>query len=247
MRLVFIMAGSTLLHYAEWMMPIFGAFLIYTGIKLAFKEDEEVHPENNWLMKTGRKLFNVTSEPSGDKFFRRIDGKFFVTPLFLVLLVIESTDVIFAVDSVPAILSITQDTFIVFTSNIFAIMGLRALYFLLAGVMDMFRYLNYGLSAILVFVGLKMGAEYFAKTEVWMTLFGTKFGEKEKLISPFTSLLIVVSILAASILASVLLPKKPEEDEEPVHVRDADDGEAKPVLPHETKEHNGTLTQEPGQ
>ena len=150
MRLVFIMAGSALLHYAEWMMPIFGAFLIYTGIKLAFKEDEEVHPEDNWLMKVGRKLFNVTTEPSGDKFFRKIDGRFYVTPLFLVLLVIESTDVIFAVDSVPAILSITQDTFIVFTSNIFAIMGLRALYFLLAGVMDMFRYLNYGLSAILV-------------------------------------------------------------------------------------------------
>jgi tellurite resistance protein TerC len=256
MRLVFILAGSALLHYAEWMMPIFGAFLIYTGVKLAFKEDEEVHPENNWLMKTGRKLFNVTTEPSGDKFFRKIDGKFFVTPLFLVLLVIESTDVIFAVDSVPAILSITQDTFIVFTSNIFAIMGLRALYFLLAGVMDMFRFLNYGLSAILVFVGGKMAAEYFSKTAVWETLFNYKLVEKidpetgrtivPKLIDPMVSLIIVVSILALSILASVVIPKKPGEDKEPVHVRDADDGEAQPVLPHETAEHDGTLTQEPG-
>ncbi len=117
------------------------------------------------------------------------------------LLVIESTDLIFAVDSVPAILSITQDTFIVFTSNIFAIMGLRALYFLLAGVMDMFRFLNYGLSAILIFVGGKMAAEYFAKTYHWVP-------EDAKLISPLISLLIVVGILTISILASVLIPHK---------------------------------------
>ncbi|MGC4006742.1 MAG: TerC family protein [Pirellulales bacterium] len=241
MRLVFIMAGSALLHYAEWMMPIFGAFLIYTGIKLAFKEDEEVHPENNLLMKTGRKLFNVTTEPSGDKFFRKIDGKFFVTPLFLVLLVIESTDVIFAVDSVPAILSITKDTFIVFTSNIFAIMGLRALYFLLAGVMDMFRFLNYGLSAILVFVGGKMAAEYFAKTVVWEKLFGYRLEDTidaagnevhPKLLDPMVSLIIVVGILAAAILASIVVPKKPEEETDPpVHVKDADSHDAAPELP----------------
>lgn len=221
MRLIFILAGSALLHYAEWMMPIFGAFLIYTGIKLAFKDEEEVHPENNMMMRIGRKLFRVTNEPSGNQFFRKIDGLVYVTPLFLVLLVIESTDLIFAVDSVPAILSITQDTFIVFTSNIFAIMGLRALYFLLAGVMDMFRFLNYGLSAILIFVGLKMGAEYFAKTSVWNTLFGYQYGEREKLISPMVSLLIVVGILATSILASVLIPHKKE------------DGPAQPELPQD--------------
>lgn len=204
MRLIFILAGSALLHYAEWMMPIFGAFLIYTGIKLAFKDEEEVHPENNMMMRIGRKLFRVTNEPSGNQFFRKIDGKLHVTPLFLVLLVIESTDLIFAVDSVPAILSITQDTFIVFTSNIFAIMGLRALYFLLAGVMDMFRFLNYGLGAILIFVGGKMAAEYFAKTYQWVP-------EDTKLISPLVSLVIVVGILATSILASVLIPHKPSE------------------------------------
>lgn len=203
MRLVFILIGASLLHYAEWMMPIFGAFLIYTGIKLAFKSEEEVHPENNIMMRLGRKLFRVTNEPSGDQFFRKIDGLLYVTPLFLVLLVIESTDLIFAIDSVPAILSITQDTFIVFTSNIFAIMGLRALYFLLAGVMDMFRFLNYGLSAILIFVGGKMAAEYFYKT-YWGH-------HDEKLISPMVSLLIVVGILTTSILASVLIPHKKED------------------------------------
>ncbi len=229
MRLVFIVAGASLLHYAEWMMPIFGAFLIYTGIKLAFKDDEEVHPENNMMMRLGRKLFRVTNEPSGDQFFRKIDGLLYVTPLFLVLLVIESTDLIFAVDSVPAILSITQDIFIVFTSNIFAIMGLRALYFLLAGVMDMFRYLNYGLSAILIFVGGKMAAEYFAKTFHWV-------GEDQKLISPLVSLLIVVGILAASILASVVIPHKKV------------DGPPHPVLPDDAPPppSDTVVSQEPG-
>ncbi len=229
MRLIFIWVGAALLHYAEWMMPIFGGFLIYTGIKLAFKSDEEVHPENNIMMRLGRKLFRVTNEPSGDKFFRKLDGKLYVTPLFLVLLVIESTDLIFAIDSVPAILGITRDTFIVFTSNIFAIMGLRALYFLLAGVMDMFRFLNYGLSAILIFVGLKMGGEYFAKTFHWVA-------EDAKVISPLTSLLIVVGILTSSILASVLIPHKHEEA--PPHPEDPGDVPGPQEAPVDSSKHS---------
>jgi tellurite resistance protein TerC len=208
MRLVFIFAGKAILHYAEWMMPVFGVFLIYTGIKLAFKEDEEVHPDQNWLMKFGRKMFKVSSEPHGDKFFVIIDGVRHVTPLFLVLLVVESTDVMFAVDSVPAILAITDDTFIVFTSNIFAIMGLRALYFLLAGVMDMFKFLNYGLSAILAFVGAKMILDYASKSQLWEKLFGYMLGEKEKLISPVVSLCVVIGLLALSIGASILWGKE---------------------------------------
>jgi tellurite resistance protein TerC len=159
MRLTFVLLGSALISRFGWVLPIFGLFLIYTGFKLAFQGDSEVHPEKNWLMRLARRLFPVAHGDHGERFFVRDAGKLSVTPLFLVLLVIESTDVVFAVDSVPAIFGITRDPFIVFTSNIFAILGLRALYFLLAGVMDMFRYLKYGLAAVLVFVGMKMTAD----------------------------------------------------------------------------------------
>jgi TerC family integral membrane protein len=156
MRLSFILLGAALIERFAWIMPIFGVFLIYTGIKLALSDESEVDPDKNLLMRLARRLFPVAREDHGDRFFVVENGRRAITPLFLVLLVVESTDVLFAVDSVPAIFVITRDEFTVFTSNIFAILGLRALYFLLAGVMDLFRYLNYGLSAVLIFVGLKV-------------------------------------------------------------------------------------------
>ncbi len=169
---------------------MFGALLIVTGIKLALQQ-EHVHPEKNILMRFSRRIFRISRESHDEKFFVREQGRFCITPLFLVLLVIESTDVIFAVDSVPAIFGITRDPFIVFTSNIFAILGLRALYFLLAGMVHMFRYLHYGLAAVLVFVGLKMIAEY------WIDLhFFTDY--------PWASLVVIVTLLGVSIIASLL-------------------------------------------
>ncbi len=156
MRLVFILAASSLLHYFEWTFYVFGAFLVYTAIKLAVSHGGESHPEQNIFVRICRRFLPVAPGSHGDRFFVRQNGTLYATSLFLVLIVIDVTDVLFAVDSVPAIFGITKEPFIVFTSNIFAIMGLRALYFLLAGVMSLFRYLNYGLSAILGFIGVKM-------------------------------------------------------------------------------------------
>jgi tellurite resistance protein TerC len=189
MRLTFILAGSALLHHFEWILWIFGAFLIYTGVKLSLRGDSEVDPEHNLLMRMAKRVFPVTRENYGSRFFAVEDGRRCITPLFLVLLVVESTDVLFAVDSVPAIFGVTKDPYTVFTSNIFAILGLRALYFLLAGVMDMFRYLNYGLSAVLVFVGLKMVLEFWLGGPMFL---------------PIWSLVIILSLLAVSILASLV-------------------------------------------
>lgn len=208
MRLTFILVGAELIQRFNWIMTIFGAFLIYTAFKLAFSGDNEVHPDNNILMRIARKFFPVAKGDHGDKFFVIEDGRRAMTPLFLVLLVIESTDVLFAVDSVPAIFGVVNRKapyfeFIVFTSNVFAILGLRALYFLLAGVMDMFRYLNYGLSAVLAFVGIKMLAEYFVPHEAG-----------HHLIPPWASLVVIVSLLGISILASLLAGRKQELAEE---------------------------------
>jgi tellurite resistance protein TerC len=189
MRLTFILLGAALLKQFEWVMWIFGAFLIYTGIKLALHSDSDVNPEKNLLMRMARRWFPVSKENHGERFFVREDGRRCITPLFLVLLVVESTDVLFAVDSVPAIFGVTKDPFTVFTSNIFAILGLRALYFLLAGVMDLFRYLPYGLAAVLVFVGLKMVLEFWTG-QYWF--------------SPPVSLVIILSLLGISIGASVV-------------------------------------------
>ena len=155
LRLTFILIANQLLDI-PYVMELFGVFLIGTGIKLARAQGTEAHPDQNLVLRLARKRLRVAPGSHGDKFFVRVDGKQYVTSLFLVLLVIETTDLLFALDSVPAIIGITQEPFIVFTSNVFAIMGLRALYFLLAGVMDLFRYLNYGLSAILIFIGVKM-------------------------------------------------------------------------------------------
>jgi tellurite resistance protein TerC len=206
MRLTFVLLGTALIERFEFVIPVFGAFLIYTGIKLAVSHDSEVDPSNNLLLRIARRLVNVSRESHGQRFFVIENGKRCVTPLFLVLLVVESTDVLFAVDSVPAIFSVvSRDAdyfqFIVFTSNIFAILGLRALYFLLAGVMDLFRYLNYGLSAVLVFVGIKMVAEYVAPKLFDIDTHG-------HLVPPPVSLAIVVSLIGTSIAASIIAKRR---------------------------------------
>jgi tellurite resistance protein TerC len=156
MRAAFIAAGVTLITKFHWIIYIFGAFLVLTGIKMVVAKDKEVHPERNPLIRLFRRLFPVTEGYREDRFFVREAGRWTATPLFIVLLMVETTDLIFAVDSIPAILAVTQDAFIVYTSNVFAILGLRSLYFALAGVMGLFRFLHYGLAAILVFVGAKM-------------------------------------------------------------------------------------------
>lgn len=156
-RGIFIMAGVVLIQKFHWIIYVFGAFLIFTGIKMAFsKEDEDIHPERNPLIKLARKLFPTLKRYVDDKFFIRRKGMLIATPLFIVLLVIESMDIVFAVDSIPAVFGVTLDPFIVYSSNIFAILGLRALYFVMAGVIRLFEDLHYGLSLVLVFIGVKM-------------------------------------------------------------------------------------------
>ena len=157
LRAIFIFTGVALINQFHWIIYIFGAFLVYTGIKMLFENDDnEVHPDRNPVVKWIKRIYPVASNDEKGSFFRRIDKKLHITPLFIVLLLIEVSDLIFAVDSIPAILSISNDTYIVFTSNIFAIMGLRSLYFAVSEVMGLFRYLKFGLAAILAFVGIKM-------------------------------------------------------------------------------------------
>ncbi len=156
MRFLFIMLGITLIQKFHFIIYLFGALLVYTGIKMARQNDEEVHPEKNPVLKLVRRFIPVTQDYEGSKFFVKRGGGLFATPLLIVLLMIETTDVIFAADSIPAIFGVTLDPFIVYTSNIFAILGLRSLYFALSGIMNRFHYLSYGLSLILIFVGVKM-------------------------------------------------------------------------------------------
>jgi tellurite resistance protein TerC len=176
LRLTFVLAGAALISRFDWVMPIFGLFLIYTAYKLARHSTSDIDPEKNLVRRVAQRLLPIAEDTTARhhaRFFFRRDGKLFATPLLLVLLVVESTDVLFAIDSVPAIFGITKDSFIVFTSNIFAILGLRALYFLLAGLMGMFRYLHFGLAAVLAFVGLKMiGQWWFPQQHVpiWLSL-----------------------------------------------------------------------------
>lgn len=200
-RGIFIAAGSVLLEKFHWTMILFGLFLIFTGIKMVTSKDKEMDPGKNPLVTLIRKVMPTTNEYHGQKFFMRIDGKLWATPLFLALLVVEFTDIIFAIDSVPAIFAITSEPFIVFTSNVFAILGLRSLYFALAGLMQMFHYLHYGLSAILVFVGGKMLYGFLEK-DVWAHL--PKF-------PAWISLLTILSLLAAAVIISILRP--PAENE----------------------------------
>jgi len=191
MRGVFIFAGVALINRFHWVVIIFGGFLIFTGIKMLFQKEAEVDPEKNVIVKFFRKFLPVSQTVHGDKLFIRQNRKMYATPLFLVLLIIESSDLIFAVDSIPAILAISKNTFIVYTSNIFAILGLRSLYFAIAGIMGLFRYLKVGLAFVLTFVWLKMLGSYFSLE-----------------IPILFSLLIIVGILLISILASVIIRKR---------------------------------------
>jgi tellurite resistance protein TerC len=211
MRLTFVLLGAELVERYKWILWLFGAFLIYTGIKLALGGGDH-EPGENALIRFFRRFIPVSNQTAGDRFFVKENGKLLATPLFLVLLVVESTDVLFAVDSVPAILGVvTPGThymrFIAFTSNVFAILGLRALYFLLAGVMDLFRFLNYGLSAVLVFVGCKMIAEAARHNEWLAAQGGWDAHAKGHLIHPGMSLLIIVALIGTSVAASLAFPK----------------------------------------
>jgi tellurite resistance protein TerC len=189
MRGMFIVAGVGLISRFSWVTYIFGALLVYSGFKLLRQGDKEIHPEKSLVLRLFRRVVPVTEEYVGGKFFAR-RGKLYATPLLLVLLVVETSDLLFAVDSIPAVLAITLNAFIVYTSNVFAILGLRSMYFALAGMMDLFHYLHYGLSVVLIFIGLKMlGSHYVSIPTGW-------------------ALAIVLFVLGASILASLLNPQK---------------------------------------
>lgn len=207
-RAIFIFAGIALIERFAWVMYLFGGFLVVTGIKMVAdqvrernKEQEgEVRDMNqNAFVKFIRRIFPMTDDMSEPKFFKKINGKRFATPFFLALVVIEMTDLVFAVDSIPAVLAVSTNMFIVYTSNIFAILGLRSLYFALRGVMDYFFYLKYGLSAILVFIGSKMTINHYAHEN------GSSF-----YIPTATSLLIIMALIVISILASVIRSKQLE-------------------------------------
>jgi tellurite resistance protein TerC len=190
-RAIFIALGSALMQY-HWIVVIFGAFLIFTGVKMMCAPEKGVEPDKNLLIRLFRRFVPITSELHGQRFFVWSNGVLYATPLFVALLFLEATDVIFAVDSVPAIFALTSEPLIVFTSNIFAILGLRALYFMLAGAVDKFHMLKYGLAVVLIFVGLKM---------VWLNdLFGGKF--------PISlSLAIITAVIATSVVLSLVFPK----------------------------------------
>ena len=190
MRGFMIALGAELIQHFSWVMYLLGAFLVYAGLHMLFAKKTEVHPEKNWVFQFARKHLRVTHQYEGQHFFVRSAGKLFATPLFLVLLVVEITDLTLAIDSIPAIFGITRDPFIVYTSNVFAIMGLRALYFLLAGALDRLRYLDAGLALVLIFIGGKM------------------IGERWLHIPVSVSLGVVGGILLTALLASLLIPPK---------------------------------------
>ena len=193
MRFIFIFVGVQLISAFAWMIYVFGALLIFTAAKMLLqKEDEQMDPGNSFILRVFKKIMPIKTDYHGDNFFVKENAKWFATPLFAALLVIEMSDVIFAVDSIPAVLGITRDTFLVYSSNIFAIIGLRSLYFLLSGMAGRFPYLKYGISVILFFVGVKMIVSHYIKIPVPL------------------SLGVIVGILALSILASKVFPQKEE-------------------------------------
>jgi tellurite resistance protein TerC len=193
MRGVFILAGVGLISRFSWITYAFGAFLVYSGLKLLRQGEAEIHPEKNFVLRFFRQAFPVTKEYVGAQFFTRREG-LYATPLLVALLVVETSDILLAVDSIPAVLAITLNAFIVYTSNVFAILGLRSMYFALKGMMDLFHYLHYGLSVVLIFVGLKMlGSHYVTIRTEW-------------------ALTIVLVVLGVSILASLLNPQKPSAE-----------------------------------
>lgn len=199
MRFIFIFLSSALIAKYGWILYIFGAFLLFTGVKMFLDRNkpQEVHPDRNPIVKWLSKRFPVTKELHGQKFLVRINNKIHLTPLFICLVVIEFTDLIFAVDSVPAIFSVTKDPYIVFFSNIFAILGLRSLFFLVNNIMNMFRFLKIGLAVLLTFIGVKM------LTHHWLDQWGFE---------TIHSLIVIFVIIATSIIASLLLPEKKESN-----------------------------------
>jgi len=192
MRGAMILAGAELVERFSWVLYVFGAFIVYAGIHMLFVKKEKVHPEKSFIFRMARKHLRVTHDYEGEHFFVRSHGKLFATPLLLVLLVVEITDITLAIDSIPAIFGITQDPFIVYTSNVFAILGLRAMYFLLAGVLTRLRFLTVGLSFVLSFIGLKMMAHD------WID------------IPEHISLIVVGGILLLALGASLVYPAKPQ-------------------------------------
>jgi tellurite resistance protein TerC len=197
-RMIFIALGAVVLERFHWSMILFGAFLVFTGIKMVRSHGKEMDPGKNPVIQLFRRFVPVTPEYQGQKFFTRIDGRLWATPLFVALLVVEFTDIVFAIDSVPAIFAITSEPFLVFTSNVFAILGLRSLFFALAGLMQMFHYLHYGLAAVLVFVGGKMLYGYVEK-DVWAEL--PKF-------PVWLSLVVIIVTIALAVVVSILRPPK---------------------------------------
>jgi tellurite resistance protein TerC len=199
MRALFIATGVALMRKFHWIIYVFGPFLIITAIKMATQKEKEIHPEKNPVLRLFRRFMRVTPNYEDEKFFVKRNGVIMATPLFIVLLVIETTDVIFALDSIPAILAVTTDPFIVYSSNVFAILGLRAMFFALAGTMQLFHYLNYGVAAILAFVGVKMMLSEIYKIPIPLALGA------------------VGGILLLSIIASLIWPKKDEVIPAPVN------------------------------
>jgi len=191
MRAIFIFAGVALINKFDWIILVFGGFLVYSGIHMLFQKETAVDPEKNAIVRFFKKFLPVTDSYHGDKLFVRQNHKLYATPLFLVLLVIESSDLIFAVDSIPAILAISQDKLIVYTSNVFAILGLRSLYFAVAGIMQYFRFLKVGLAFVLSFVGVKMLLAFF-DIHIYIVY----------------SLIIIIGIIALSVIASLLIKEK---------------------------------------
>lgn len=196
LRGLFIVVGVELIEKFEWTVYVLGVFLVYTGVKMAFNQDSEMEPEKNPLLVFINKFIPVSKSYDKDKFFTRINGKLFATPLFVVVIIIETTDIVFAADSIPAILAVTRDPFIVYTSNVFALLGLRSLYFALAGIMQLFHYIHYGLSLILAFIGVKLLISHYYQIDMRVAL------------------LVVAGILGLSIFFSIIFPKKDIEAEE---------------------------------
>ncbi len=190
MRAIFILLGVSLISRFHWIIYVFGAFLVYSGVKLIFQDEGEVHPEKNPVLRMFRRLMPVSDTYEEGKFLVRRPG-LMATPLLVVLVVVETTDVIFATDSIPAVLAITLNGFIVYTSNVFAIMGLRSMYFALAGMMEVFHYLHYGLSVVLIFIGAKMLVSHYYQ------------------IPTAIALGVVGGVLAVSVAASLVFPRKP--------------------------------------
>jgi len=195
-RAAFIFGGIWLIEEFTWTQYVFGVLLVFTGIKLGFNKDKQIEPDRNPLIKLTRKLFPIGDRYAGAKFFTRLNGKRIATPMLLVLVIIETTDIVFALDSIPAIIAITQHRFLVYTSNVFAILGLRALYFALVGFMDRFHFLTFGLAVLLVLIGLKMLAGAVFHYELGIAL----------------SLVLVVLILSTSVIASLLFPSGSPQD-----------------------------------